>query len=281
MSVPASPNPLTIALTGATGRMGRMIAHATLADPSVQIIAASTEANDPHVGEDLGRVIGGDGTAMAVAIKANAEALFTGVVTPQVLIDFTTAPASMTHVKLAADRGTPVMLGTTGHNQKQGEEIRKLAKKIPIAWCANTSIGVAVLSRLVEETARVLADMDWDIEIGEVHHKHKIDAPSGTALALGRAAAKGQGKELDHPRKETREGRRPKNDIGFAVMRGGDVAGEHSVLFLGECERLELTHRANDRVIFAKGAITAAKWIADPKRKPGLYTMADVLGLGG
>lgn len=272
-----SNSPLYIALTGATGRMGRMIAHATLADPAVQIIAASTEANDSHIGEDLGAVIGGDG--IAVAIKANAEALFTGELTPQVLIDFTTAAASMRHVKLAADRGTPVMLGTTGHSQKQGAEIAKLAKKIPIAWCANTSIGIALLSRLVEETARALASTDWDIEIGEVHHKHKIDAPSGTALALGRVAAKGRGTEMTPPHSSTREGPRPEDEIGFSVMRGGDVAGEHSVLFLGERERLELTHRANDRSIFAKGAITAAKWIADPKRKPGLYTMADVLGL--
>ena len=272
----AAASPLRIALPGATGRMGRMLIRVVADDPQAQIVAASDHPQSQHIGADIGSLNGGE--ASGVMVSDNAHALFSA--TPQVVVDFTTPEASLNHARLVASANTPLVLGTTGHNDKQSKEIADLAKKIPIAWCANTSVGVTLLLRLVEEAARRLTSGDWDIEISELHHKHKIDAPSGTALALGRAAAKARGSDFKHDASAmTRQGARPKGSIGFAVTRGGNVAGEHRVAFLGESERLELTHKAADRIIFARGALLAAKWIA-AQPKPGIYTMQDVLGLG-
>ena len=173
-----------------------------------------------------------------------------------------------------------LVIGTTGLSEAQEKQIAQAAKSTPILYCANTSVGVNLLLKLVEQAARALGP-EWDIEIVETHHNQKIDAPSGTALALGHAAAKGRDVALDDVMVSGRDGitgERQAGDIGFAVMRGGNVAGEHSVMFFGDDERIEITHIANQRAIFARGALTAARFIASVKA-PGLYSMNDVLGL--
>ncbi|MCB9990996.1 MAG: 4-hydroxy-tetrahydrodipicolinate reductase [Rhodospirillales bacterium] len=191
-----------------------------------------------------------------------------------VLIDFTTPDATAKHIWLAAKHHKPLVIGTTGLNDSQEQEIADAAKEAPIVYAANMSVGVNLLLALVEQAAARLGT-EWDIEIAETHHKHKIDAPSGTALALGKAAASGRKTTLDPVTDRT--GERQSGDIGFAVQRGGDVVGEHTVTFYAEGERLELGHKASNRSLFAKGAIRAALWVKD--QSPGLYAMRDVLGL--
>ncbi|HKF71046.1 MAG TPA: 4-hydroxy-tetrahydrodipicolinate reductase, partial [Stellaceae bacterium] len=183
------------------------------------------------------------------------------------------------HARLAAEKGRALVLGTTGLDEGQADAIRAAAKRAPIVWAANYSLGVVLLTSLVEQAARVLGE-DFDIEVLEMHHRHKVDAPSGTALALGQAAAKGRRVDLAAKSQRVRDGHtgpRRIGDIGFATLRGGDVAGEHTVMFAGAAERVELTHRAGSRQIFARGVIRAARWIA--AKGPGLYDMTDVLGL--
>lgn len=192
-----------------------------------------------------------------------------------VLIDFTRPEATAKHVWLAAKHRKPLVVGTTGLNAEQEQEIRDAARETPIVYAANMSIGVNLLLALVEQAAARLGP-EWDIEIAETHHRHKVDAPSGTALALGKAAASGRGIELAPVTDRT--GERKPGAIGFAVQRGGDVIGEHMVTFYAEGERLELGHRASNRALFAKGAIRAALWAQD--QPPGLYAMRDVLDLG-
>ena len=194
-----------------------------------------------------------------------------------VLIDFTQPQATLGHIAAARASGTPIVIGTTGLSADDEAKLKDAAQDIPVVYCANTSVGVTLLGRVVEQVARQLGT-DWDIEIVETHHNQKVDAPSGTALALGHAAAAGRGVALDDVRDSGRDGvtgKRKEGDIGFAVLRGGDVAGEHSVVFYGEQERVEITHSATSRVIFAKGALRAARFAA--KQKPGLYSMQDVL----
>jgi len=196
-----------------------------------------------------------------------------------VIVDFTRPEVTMQHLEVARATATPMVIGTTGLTAEDELKIAEAAKNIPIIYCANTSVGVTLLSQIVSEVARILSD-DWDIEIVETHHHHKIDAPSGTALALGHAAAKGRGVSLDAVRDSGRDGEtgaRKKGDIGFAVLRGGDVAGEHTVSFFGQQERIELTHKATGRIIFARGAVQAARFAATAPK--GLYSMKDVLGL--
>ena len=264
---------IRIALPGASGRMGRMIVGAIAEADGVELVAASEHPNSGHVGEDVGTLNGMD--SMGVAVSADAGALVDAK--PDVIVDFTTTEASVAHAELAAEAGIPLVVGTTGHDRAQADRLRKAAERTAIVWCANTSAGIALLSDLVQQAAQALGE-GWDIEIAETHHRDKVDAPSGTALALGEAAAKGRGVDLakvsDHAR-HGNTGARGDGRIGFAVMRGGDNVGEHSVVLHGEGERVELTHRATDRMIFARGALRAARWAAG--RKPGLYSMKDVL----
>ena len=194
------------------------------------------------------------------------------------MIDFTSPAASIHHAKLAEAHGTAMVIGTTGLSVDDENELVATTKSnTVIVYCANTSVGVTLITQLVEEVASKLAK-EWDIEILETHHHHKVDAPSGTALALGRAAAKGRGVMLDDVADMLRKGQtgaRKHGDIGFAVLRGGDVVGEHSVIFYGNSERVEISHRATDRVIFARGAIRAARFAATANS--GFYYMTDVL----
>jgi 4-hydroxy-tetrahydrodipicolinate reductase len=195
-------------------------------------------------------------------------------------IDFTAAAAASAHAEACAGRGVPLVIGTTGLNAQQEDALRRAAEIIPVVYAANMSIGINLLSALVQQAAARLGH-EYDIEIMEMHHNRKVDAPSGTALMLGRSAALGRGRSFEELRAAPRDGvtgARKQGEIGFSSLRGGDIPGEHTVFFAGEAERLELTHRAGDRVIFARGALRAAQWLVG--RKPGLYAMRDVLEIG-
>ncbi len=195
------------------------------------------------------------------------------------VFEFTSPAATAEHAALAAGLGKAMVIGTTGLSPEQGDVVRQAARDIPIVWAPNMSLGVNVLLSVVEEVARRLGT-DWDIEIMEMHHRGKVDAPSGTALALGQAAAAGREVVLDQVEQRARDGitgPRRRGDIGFAALRGGDTTGDHHVIFAGAGERLELIHRATTRAIYAKGAVRAARWVVG--RPPGLYGLKEVLGL--
>jgi 4-hydroxy-tetrahydrodipicolinate reductase len=196
-----------------------------------------------------------------------------------VFVDFSVPDALQDHLASAAEEGKPIVIGTTGLTDAHETMIREASAKIAVLQAANMSLGVNLLAYLVREAASRLGE-DWDIEICEMHHRHKVDAPSGTAFLLGRAAAEGRGRDLDQVSDRGRDGLiggRAAGHIGFAAMRGGSVAGDHHVIFAGEGERMELVHRAESRTIFAQGAVEAAVWLTG--QKPGRYTMKDVLGL--
>ena len=196
-----------------------------------------------------------------------------------VIIDFTLPEGTNAHAKLAVQHKTALIVGTTGLSEDDEENLKDAAQHVPIIYAANTSIGVNILLALVEQAAARL-ESEWDIEIFESHHKYKVDAPSGTALALGKAAAAGRGNNLENLAEYERHGQigaREKGKIGFSVARGGDVVGEHTVFFYGDGERLELSHKATNRNLFAKGALRAAMWVEG--KEAGLYSMRDVLDL--
>jgi 4-hydroxy-tetrahydrodipicolinate reductase len=256
----------SIALPGAAGRMGQMI-QTVLAEQNITLKAATEDKSSDKIGTKM----------MGVTVSDDSAALGQG--SGCVIVDFTRPEVTMAHLAIARSTATPMVIGTTGLSASDEQKIAEAASDIPVVYCANTSVGVTLLSRIVSDVARALSD-DWDIEIVETHHHHKIDAPSGTALALGHAAAKGRGVSLDAVRDSGRDGEtgaRKKGDIGFAVLRGGDVAGEHTVSFFGQQERIEITHRATGRIIFARGAVEAARFAASAPN--GLYDMTDVLGL--
>ncbi|MDX8439962.1 4-hydroxy-tetrahydrodipicolinate reductase [Mesorhizobium australafricanum] len=253
------PQPLRIAIAGALGRMGRQMAETIAADPRLQLVARS------HRPGSAGEALVERDAALALA---------------DVVIDFTTPAASAELAKACAARGRPALvIGSTGFSASELAPIAEAAKKIAIVRSGSYSLGLNMLTGLVERAARALDDCD--IEILEAHHRFKVDAPSGTALMLGEAAARGRGVELDDVGKRARDGLigpRPAGEIGFAVLRGGSIVGEHSVSFLAESETLTLSHAAGDRSMFARGAIAAALWVAG--RPPGEYDMRDVLGFG-
>jgi 4-hydroxy-tetrahydrodipicolinate reductase len=267
---------LAIGISGCAGRMGQMLVVEASSAAGCRVVAGAEAKGHPAVGRDLGE-LAGIGT-IGVAVSDDPAIVFR---VADVVIDFSTPVAAMGSARSAAANKKPLLLGTTGLNTEQGDAVRAAAKIVPIVWPPNTSLGITLLLAMVEEAARRLGP-DWDIEILEMHHKHKIDAPSGTALALGQAAAAGRGLDLGANSVRGRDGitgARKAATIGFAALRGGDVAGDHTVMFAGAGERLELTHRAASRQIFAKGAIRAALWLGQPDRRPGLYVMKDVLGL--
>jgi len=264
-----------IGITGCAGKMGRMLVAEIAATPGARIVAGIEAPSNPALGRDLGELAGIG--AIGVAAGDDPETLFQ---TADVVIDFSTPAAGVLSARLAARHNKPLLLGTTGLSAEQGEAVRTAATIVPIVWPPNTSLGVTLMLALVEDAARRLGS-DWDIEIVEMHHHHKVDAPSGTALALGQAAALGRGIDLASESERGRDGvtgARRQGTIGFAALRGGDIAGDHTVIFAGAGERLEFTHRAASRQIFAKGAVTAALWLGRGQ-PPGLYGMKDVLGL--
>lgn len=263
-----------VAILGCAGRMGRRLLAITLETQGCQLVAGSLRPDSPLVGRDLG-TMAGHGEIGAKA-QGDAEAV---IATCDVAIDFTTPSATVAHARLAAQHGKALVVGTTGMEEAQVAALKEAAGGIPLVYARNMSLGVNLLALLVEQAARAL-DPSYDIEVVEMHHRHKVDAPSGTALLLGEAAAAGRNAELAAVAREGRSGiagARPSGEIGFASLRGGDVAGDHCVIFAGDGERIELGHRASNRDVFARGAVKAAVWAAG--RPAGFYGMRDVLGL--
>jgi 4-hydroxy-tetrahydrodipicolinate reductase len=265
---------MRIGVLGCAGRMGRANLREVLGSRDVTLAGGVERPDHPAGGQDLGLLAGLDPIGRTAG--SDAAAL---VADADVVIEFSTPEATLAHARLCAEHGCAHVIGTTGLGPAGETELRALARRTPIVRAANMSLGVNLLLGLVQQVARVLGD-DYDIEIVELHHRHKVDAPSGTALALGRAAADGRGVDPSAAWVRARDGAtgaREPGSIGFAVLRGGDAVGDHTVLFAGEGERIELTHRAGDRRIYSRGALRAARWVVG--KPPGLYGMADVLGL--
>jgi len=265
---------LRIAIAGAGGRMGRMLIEAVLADPEARLAAALDVPGSPALGQDAGAPLG---RATGVPVRADADAaLAQGV---DVLIDFTRPEGTLAHLALAQRHGFGMVIGTTGFTPEQKAAIGAAAQHVGIVFAPNMSVGVNVLAKLVEAAAAALDDR-YDAEVWEMHHRHKVDAPSGTALALGEAVARGRGVVFAERAVLSREGHtgeRRRGDIGFATLRGGDVIGEHVVVFAGTGERIEIAHKSGSRANYAEGSLRAAHFLH--QRGPGLYSMADVLGL--
>ena len=269
----ASPVPVTI--LGAAGRMGCALIRGISARPADFRLAAALERPDsPALGRDAGVVAGIEPAGIAVTAAPN-EAFAAS----RVAIDFTFHSAVPASIRLAAAKGCAYVLGTTALDESELAVVREAAERIPVVHAANMSLGVNVLLNLVRRAAGILG-LDYDAEIVEMHHRHKKDAPSGTALALGKALAEGRGQRLDEVLVNGRAGvtgERPRGEIAIHALRGGDVVGDHTVVFAADGERVEIAHRASSRECFVGGALTAARWLVG--RAPGLYSMRDVLGL--
>ena len=263
---------IKLAISGASGRMGQALIRLAHRTEGCEVVAAIEHAESENIGKDAGRVSGLE--SLDVCITSEFEG-----VDFDVLVEFTTIDATMDHLEVCRRIGKSMMIGTTGLTEANKQAIADAAADIPIVFAANTSVGVNLCVALLETASKVLGHVT-DIEIIEAHHHHKVDAPSGTALLLGEAVAKPLGKTLAEDGVFAREGitgPRKEGTIGFSTIRGGDIAGEHTVMFIGESERLEITHRAIDRKIFAAGALRGAMWLAG---KPiGQYDMGDVLDL--
>lgn len=269
------PDLPAITIAGASGRMGRMLTATVLAAPDRARLAAVLERpGHAWIGRDLGEVTGGAPLGIPVTddpLEALAQS--------QALLDFTAPAATVDLAALAAQARAVHVIGTTGLEPPHLQKIAAAARHAVIIRAGNMSLGVNLLVRLTQKVAQAL-DADWDIEIVEAHHRMKVDAPSGTALMLGQAAAEGRGAPLETLRTPAREGitgARTRGTIGFSAIRGGDVVGEHDVIFAADGERIVLRHLATDRTIFARGALKAALW--GQGKKPGEYDMMDVLGL--
>lgn len=266
---------MKLVVVGAAGRMGQTLIRAIDATEGVELSAAIEVAGSPHIGRDAGEMAG-IGTNN-IAITDDALAAFAAA---DGVVDFTIPKASVEFAGLAAQARIVHVIGTTGCTPEDEAKFDAAARHARVVKSGNMSLGVNLLAVLVRQAAQALGADDFDIEVLEMHHKHKIDAPSGTALLLGEAAATGRNVNLSEHSVRVRDGitgARGKGEIGFATLRGGSVIGEHSVLYAGEGETLEITHRATDRLLFARGAIKAALWAHD--KKAGRYDMLDVLGL--
>jgi 4-hydroxy-tetrahydrodipicolinate reductase len=278
MADASAPQPVVrVAVAGAGGRMGQALVAAVLAAPGLRLAAATDLEGGAAIGRDAGAALG---RTSGVTVTADVDG---ALAVADVLIDFTRPAGTLAHLDACARRRVAAVVGTTGFDAAGIAAIAAHAAAIPIVFAPNMSAGVNVLIGLVERAAAQLGP-DFDIEVLEMHHRHKVDAPSGTALRLGEAAAKGAGVALsDHAvyAREGMTGERKPGTIGFATLRGGDVVGEHTVLFAGAGERLELTHRATSRANFAAGALRAAVFAATRRARgePGLYDMTDVLGM--
>jgi 4-hydroxy-tetrahydrodipicolinate reductase len=265
---------LRIGVIGCGGRMGRAVLREVLAAPDLELAGGVERVGHPDIGRDPGLLIGEAATGIVVR-----DDLADLLAAADAVIEFSTPEASLLHARACADRCRPLVIGTTGFSPEQERELSQLGERLPLLVAPNMSLGVNLLLVLTEQVARVLGP-EFDIEILEMHHRQKVDAPSGTALALGRAAAAGRGIRLEDAAVRVRDGLtgpRVLGTIGFATLRGGDVVGDHSVVFAGEGERIVLQHLAADRRIYARGAVAAARWLVG--RPPGRYAMRDVLGL--
>lgn len=265
---------MRIAIYGANGRMGKALVNAAREHSQLELLSALVEPQSPDIGKDSGEFAGSGSNGIVFV-----DDVISGLENCDGIIDFTIPQASLNLLNETSKRGIVHVIGTTGFTPEEETILAEAGKKAKIVKSGNMSLGVNLLSALVKKVAASL-DESFDIEILEMHHRHKIDAPSGTAYLLGEAAAKGRGVDLEKRAVKAREGQtgaRIAGDIGFATLRGGSVIGEHSVIFAGASERLELTHKAEDRGIFAQGALKAALWAKD--QKAGYYSMMDVLGL--
>ncbi|HEY4638034.1 MAG TPA: 4-hydroxy-tetrahydrodipicolinate reductase [Burkholderiales bacterium] len=256
---------MRVAVAGAGGRMGRTLIDAVLADRDLALAAALDAAGSPALGQPAGKLrIGSDLGALAGA---------------EVLVDFTRPEGTLAHLGACLQHGKPMVIGTTGFSDVQKARIAEGARRLPIVFSPNFAIGVNVVFRLAQTAAAALGDA-YDVEIVEAHHRHKVDAPSGTALKLGELVAGALGRDLGKVATHGRSGdtgERPARAIGFHAIRGGDIVGEHTVIFAGAGERVEIAVRSYSRMTYAAGALRAAKWLRG--RAPGLYDMSDVLGL--
>jgi len=264
---------LNIAIAGSSGRMGRALLEAVAQMPDMRVHAALERAGSPYLGKDSGELIG---SPNGVLICEDAAAALRGC---DVLVDFTRPEATLQHMELCRMLGVKMVIGTTGFTPEQKEKIFDVSHECGIVFAPNMSVGVNLLFKLLDTAARVLNE-GYDIEVLEAHHRHKVDAPSGTALRLGEVVAEALGRDLSECAVYGREGvtgERSPSTIGFATVRGGDIVGDHTVLFAGIGERVEITHKASSRATFALGALRAARFLAG--RGAGLYDMQDVLGL--
>jgi 4-hydroxy-tetrahydrodipicolinate reductase len=267
---------MRLVVVGAAGRMGRMLVKAICETEGCRLVGAIEREGSPAIGQDAGALAGLG--PLGIAVGDDPLPVFAA---SDGVLDFTTPAATTAFAALAAQARIVHVVGTTGLQDNDFTKLEAAARHARIVQSGNMSLGVNLIAALVNQVAAALGD-DWDIDILEMHHRMKVDAPSGTALLLGEAAARGRGIALGERSVRVRDGHtgaRVPGDIGFASLRGGSVVGEHTVYFAAQGERLELTHRAEDRGLFARGAVRAALWAFD--RKPGYYSMADVLGLGG
>ena len=263
-----------IAVMGAAGRMGKTLVEAVQQAPQAQLCAAIDRPDSSLIGADAGELaaLGRLGVNLAGDLRAVLDSF-------DVLIDFTHPSVTLQNLEICRQAGKAMIIGTTGFSAQEKQRLADAGKDIPIVFAANFSVGVNLCLKLLDTAARVLGD-EVDIEIIEAHHRHKVDAPSGTALRMGEVVASALGRDLEKVAVYGREGQtgaRARETIGFATVRAGDVVGDHTVLFAREGERVEITHKASSRMTFAKGAVRAALWLQD--RPAGLYDMQDVLGL--
>lgn len=266
--------PVRIIVTGAAGRMGQRLISLAHESTRLQLVGATETLGHPRLGTDVG-LIAGCG-AFGVSLTDNLASILTHA---DVVIDFTSPSATLEHVRHIADQKKAIVVGTTGFTQDELRNFKSIASSIPSVMAPNMSVGINVLLKVLGTITQALGD-DYDIEVIEAHHNQKKDAPSGTALKLAEALAEAKQWDLQETGKYARHGligERPRKEIGMQTIRAGDIAGDHTILFGGLGERVEITHRAHNRDPFARGALRAAEWVIH--QKPGLYSMADVLGL--
>lgn len=265
---------MKIGVAGAAGRMGGAVIRQVTETDGCAVATACDRPDSPAIGQDAGQTAGIQ--ALGVDISGDPDALFAGV---DAVIEFSAPDATVENAARAAAAGCAHIIGTTGLTTDHEQNLARAAEKVPVVYAPNMSLAVNILFALTRQVAGMLDD-EFDIDIVEMHHRHKVDAPSGTALGLGRAAAEGRDVSFDDHSVLSREGQtgpRERGSIGFATLRGGDVTGDHTVIFAADGERLELTHKAGSRQIFARGAVRGALWTAG--QPAGLYSMFDVLGL--
>jgi 4-hydroxy-tetrahydrodipicolinate reductase len=264
---------MRVIVTGAGGRMGRMLVRAVSEAKGAELVGATEQAGSVWLGRDAGSLAGLAKIELVISddLGACPEA--------DVIIDFTAPAATLDTARVAAEKGMRMVIGTTGFEPEMLTELKKTLAGVPVVMAANYSVGVTLALELIRQAATVLGP-DYDAEIFEAHHKHKVDAPSGTALAMGRALADGRGVNIAEKAVYSREGytgAREQGSIGFSVVRGGNIVGEHKAMFIADEERVEINHIASDRMVFARGAVRAANWLMD--QGPGWYDMRDVLNL--
>lgn len=263
-----------IVVVGAGGRMGQMLITEINETKGCRVSGAVDRPGSPAIGQDAGR-LAGVGALNVMIDEDPAQA----IATADAVVDFTSPDATVDHARLCAQAGAAHIIGTTGLDADHEDALHLAARHVPVVYAPNMSVGVTLLMAMTEKVASILGD-DYDIEVLEMHHRHKVDAPSGTALGLGRAAARGRAVDHDNVKQAARDGQvgaRPRGEIGYASLRGGDVVGDHSVIFAADGERIELGHKASNRKVFAAGAVRATLWARG--RPPAVYSMRDVLGL--